>query len=122
MQKNEVISIVLSKHRPIWQRVLIWLALAFLLLNTLGVALFFVSPIININIGTLLRLALVGAVVAVTLWKWHGLNVLRTWRNPATASFMRRDDPATGGYLFDVQPARPACRHCCCSRWGCSCF
>jgi hypothetical protein len=108
MQKNEIISIVLSKHRPTWQRVLIWLALAFLLFNTLGVALFFVSPIININIGTLLRLTLVGAVVAVPLWKWHGLNVLRTWRNPATACFMRRDDPATGGYLFDVQPARAA--------------
>jgi hypothetical protein len=107
MQKNEIISNVLSKNRPIWQRVLIWLGIAFLLFNTLGVALFLVAPP-SINIGMLFRLALVGAVVAVPLWKWHGLNVLRTWRNPATASFMRRDDPATGGYLFDVQPARAA--------------
>lgn len=106
MQKNEIITMVLSKNRPIWQRVLIWLGIAFLLFNTLGVALFLVSPIINIDIGMLIRLALVGAVVAVPLWNWHGLNVLRTWRNPATARFTRRDDPVNGGYLFDVHPAR----------------
>ncbi len=89
-----------------WLRALIWLGIAFLLLNTLVVALFFVSP--SLNMGMLLRIALVGAVVSVPLWKWHGLNVLRTWRNPPTSSFTRYDDPATGGYLFDVQPARAA--------------
>ncbi|MBN9506750.1 MAG: hypothetical protein J0I69_12055 [Altererythrobacter sp.] len=56
----------------------------------------------------LVRLALVGAVVALPLWKWHGLNVLHTWRNPKIASFTRRDDPATGGLLFEVEPARAA--------------
>lgn len=107
MQKNEIISIVLAKKRPLWQRLLIWLGIAFLLFNTLGVALFLLSPSGDF-IGTLVRLALVGAVVAVPLQKWHGRNVLRTWRNPATASFTRHKDPATGSYLFDIQPARAA--------------
>ena len=105
MKKNEIFSIVLRKNRPVWQRVLIWLGLAFVLFNTLGVVLFMVSPIVK---GALLRLALVVGVVAIPLWKWGGLNVLRTWSNAATASFMRREDPTTGGCLFDVQPARAA--------------
>lgn len=108
MQKNNIIDDISSKNRPIWQRMLIWLGIAFLLFNTLGVALFFVSPMINTNAGMLLQLALVGAAVALPLWKWHGMNVLRTWRNPATASFTRRKNPATGVHLFDVQPARAA--------------
>lgn len=94
-------------QRPAWLRILLWVGAAFLLFNTLGVALFFVSGP-SIGMGMLVRLALVGAVVAVPLWKWHGMNVLRTWGNPKAASFTRRDDPATGGFLFDVQPARAA--------------
>lgn len=96
-----------AHQRPVWLRVLLWAGAAFVLFNTLGVALFFVSGP-SINIGTLVRLALVGAVVALPLWKWHGMQVLRTWNNPKVASFTRRDDPATGGVLFDVEPARAA--------------
>jgi hypothetical protein len=96
-----------AHQRPAWLRALLWVGAAFILFNTLGVALFFVSGP-GINIGTLVRLALVGAVIVLPLWKWHGTNVLRTWNNPKIASFTRRDDPATGGVLFDVQPARAA--------------
>lgn len=96
-----------AHQRPVWLRVLLWVGAAFVLFNTLGVALFFVSGP-SINIGALVRLALVGAVVALPLWKWHGMQVLRTWNNPKVASFTRRDDPATGGVLFDVEPARAA--------------
>lgn len=93
--------------RPAWLRILIWIGLAFLLFNTLGVALFLgAGP--GIGTGSLVRLALVGAAIAVPLWKWHGMNVLRTWRSPKVASFTRHDDPATGGILFDVHPARAA--------------
>jgi hypothetical protein len=109
MQTNETVGSTLSKKRPIWLRVLIGLGVAFLLFNTLGVVLFFTASSMNTGmLGSLVRLALVGAVLAIPLWKWHGLNVLHTWRNPATASFTRRDDPATGGHLFDVLPARAA--------------
>lgn len=98
---------LLSSDRPAWQRILIWIVIAFVLFNTLIVALFFVSGP-GINMGMLVQLALVGAVVALPLWKWHGINVLRTWGNPKVARFTRRDDPATGGFLFDVEPARAA--------------
>lgn len=98
---------LLSSDRPVWQRILIWVVIAFVLFNTLIVALFFVSGP-GANMGMLVQLALVGAVVALPLWKWHGMNVLRTWRNPKVARFTRRDDPATGGFLFDVEPARAA--------------
>ncbi|WP_245779142.1 hypothetical protein [Albimonas pacifica] len=94
-------------QRPAWVRILLWVGAAFLLFNTVGVALFVVSGP-SIGIGMLVRLALVGAVLALPLWKWHGLNVLHTWRNPKIASFTRRDDPATGGFLFEVEPARAA--------------
>jgi hypothetical protein len=96
-----------TRQRPVWLRVLLWVGVAFIFFNTLGVALFFVSGP-NINMGMLVRLALVGAVVALPLLKWHGMNVLRTWNNPKVASFTRREDSATGGFLFDVQPARAA--------------
>jgi len=95
----------LSGDRPVWQRLLIWLGIAFVLFNTVGIAAFFV---LENNMGTFARLALVAVTLALPLWKGHGLNILRTWGNPATASFTRRDDPATGGYLFTVQPARAA--------------
>jgi len=98
---------LLSSDRPVWQRILIWIVIAFVLFNTLIVALFFVSGP-GANMGMLVQLALVGAVVVLPLWKWHGMNVLRTWRNPKVARFTRRDDPATGGFLFDVEPARAA--------------
>ena len=98
---------VSTGKRPAWLRILIWVGVAFLLFNTLGVALALgAGP--GIGMGSLVRLALVAAVVAVPLWKWHGMNVLHTWRNPKVASFTRRDDPATGGLLFDVEPARAA--------------
>lgn len=90
---------------PLWLRALIWIVAAFVLLNIVGAGLFFA---LENRMGQLARLALVAATLAVPLWKWGGINVLRTWGNPATASFIRRDDPATGGYLFSVQPARAA--------------
>lgn len=97
----------LTGKRPAWLRILLWLGVAFVLFNTLGVALFLgAGP--GIGMGSLVRLALVGAAIAVPLRKWHGLNVLHTWRNPKIASFTKRDDPATGGLLFDVEPARAA--------------
>lgn len=96
-----------AAKRPMWLRIVIWIGGAFLLFNIFGVALFFI-PSPSIDIGQVVQLALAAATVAVPLWKWNGLNVLRTWRNAATASFTRRDDPATGGVLFDVQPARAA--------------
>jgi hypothetical protein len=91
--------------RPLWLRLLIWAGAAFLLFNTVGVALS-LGALPGVSAGSFIRLALVGAAVAAPLWKWHGMNVLRTWRNPAVASFTRHEDPATGGFLFDVQPAR----------------
>ncbi len=97
----------LKGKRPVWMRILLWVGAAFLLVNAFGVALVFVS-VPGQDAGMVVRLALVGAVVALPLWKWHGMNVLRTWGNPATASFTRRDDPATGGVVFDVRPARAA--------------
>lgn len=85
----------LNNDKPAWQRNLIWLCIGVVLLIILGV-------------GVSFRLLLVAAAVALPLWKWHGMNVLRTWSNPATASFTRSADASTGGYLFDVQPARAA--------------
>lgn len=97
----------LKGKRPAWMRILLWAVAAFFLVNALGVALIFVS-VPGQDAGMLVRLALVAAVVALPLWRWHGMNVLRTWGNPAIASFTRHDDPATGGFVFDVQPARAA--------------
>lgn len=95
----------LKGKRPAWMRMLLWAVAAFFLVNALGVALIFIS-VPGQDAGMLLRLALVAAVVALPLWRWHGMDVLRTWGNPATARFTRHDDPATGGIVFDVSPAR----------------
>lgn len=95
--------------RPMWLRVLIWIGVAFLLFNTVGVLLFFLlENRIGKITGAMVPLLLVAATLAVPTWRWHGRNVLRTWGNKATAEFTRRDDPATGGHLFHVQPARAA--------------
>ncbi|SDE73945.1 hypothetical protein SAMN05421538_11098 [Paracoccus isoporae] len=97
----------LPTPRPRWLRLLILVGLGFILFNTLGVALFLGSGP-RIGGGMLVKLVLVGAAIAVPLWKFDGLNVLRSWSNPAKASFTQTDDPATGAVLFTVTPARAA--------------
>lgn len=94
----------LKRDRPAWLRILIWIGIAFLLFNTVGVALFFLLGSVG-NIGPLL---VVATTLAVAIWGLNLKNVLRTWGNKAAADFTRRDDPATGGIIFDVQPARAA--------------
>lgn len=56
--------------------------------------------------GFLGHLAIALGIVALIVRPRGGFNVLRTWSNPRTAEFTRRDDPARGGYLYDVRPAR----------------
>lgn len=102
---KEVMGEVMKRDRPVWQRALIWIGIAFVLFNTVGVGLFF---LLENRMGQFGRLLLVAATLAIPLWPWHLKNVLRTWGNKAVANSTRRDDPATGGYLFDVQPARAA--------------
>ena len=103
---SEFIDKLMSKDRPLWQRLLLWLLIIFLLFNTVGVALFFVFEIFGKYFGKLFVLILAGATLAIPIWRWHLKNVLQTWGNPSISAFTRREDPATGGYLFDIQPAR----------------
>lgn len=99
----------MKKKRPIWLRGLIWLGVAFLLFNTVGVLLFFLlENRIGQLAGQLSRLVIAGATLAVPIWGFHVKNVLATWGYDATADFTRRDDPSTGGQLFHVRPARAA--------------
>lgn len=102
---KEFMGKVMKKDRPVWQRSLIWIGIAFLLFNTVGVALFFV---LENRMGQLGRLLVVAATLAIPIWRWHINNVLRTWGNKEVAVYTRLHDPATGGYIFDVQPARAA--------------
>lgn len=103
---SEFIDKLMSKDRPLWQRLLLWLVIIFLLFNTVGVALFFVFEIFGRYFGKLFVLILASVTLAIPIWRWHLKNVLQTWGNPSVSVFTRRDDPATGGYLFDIQPAR----------------
>lgn len=96
--------------RPLWVRILIWIGVAFLLLNTVGLALFFLAGTIGRFLGGLLNAlgpGFIAAVVAVAvLWPLGGSNLIRTAANGRTADFKRRDDPAAGGHVYDVRPAR----------------
>jgi len=93
-----------GRPRPGWIRVLLWVGAAFLLFNTLGAAL-----LMMIGGGQMSGLPAAGvaaaALAAVVLWLTGGFNVIRTWANPATADFTRREGPH-GGWTYDVRPAR----------------
>jgi len=88
-----------SNQRPGWQRLLIWGGIIFIGLQALPALIYF---------GTSNQASPIGAVaLALGLsLPFGGLNVLRTWFNGARADFKRRDDPARGGYVYDVRPAR----------------
>lgn len=103
--RNLSVSATPKKERPFWLRALIWVGVAFLLFNTVGAALLYV---IGSRPGMAGRVLLVALTIGLPLWAWRLTNVFRTWGNSATANFVRRDDPETGGYLFDVKPARAA--------------
>src|SRR3990167_5343443 len=105
---------LLSRQRPIWQRILIWGGIALLALNILPLMFLFVGNLFGP--GSALRgwgglmmivllpfLPLLGFLLYLP---FGGLNLLRTAGNKATAEFKRRGDPARGGYLYDVRPAR----------------
>lgn len=95
--------------RPLWLRILIWVGLAFLLLNTAGVAIFFLAGTVGRVLGGFfgaLGPGCIAMVVAVAvLWPIGGANLIRTAANRGKADFKRRDDPA-GGHIYDVRPAR----------------
>lgn len=57
-------------------------------------------------IGFLGHLAIAFGIAALIARPRGGFNLLRTWSNPPTADFTRRDDPTRGGYVYDVRPAR----------------
>lgn len=94
---------LLSAERPGWQRLLIWGGIAFAALNILPLVFLFTGNILAGGFGT--TLIAVGLFIAVSL-PFGGLNLLRTWFNGARADFTRRDDPARGGYVYAVRPAR----------------
>jgi hypothetical protein len=94
---------LLSGERPGWQRLLIWGGIAFAALNILPLFILFFGNTRTSGVGTFILAA--AAFVVISL-PFGGLNLLRTWFNGARADFTRRDDPARGGYVYDVHPAR----------------
>lgn len=102
---NTNVSTPEQQVRPTWLRALIWIGIAFLLFNTVGAALLYM---LGSGSGQSTRPLVVIATLAVPIWYLKVGNVLRTWGNSARADFTRRPDPATGGYIFDVRPARAA--------------
>lgn len=93
-----------KKPRPLWLNVLIWVGIAFLLLNTFGIVLFAIQTLGLAALGD------VGGIIAIVglglFWWLGGFNVVRTWANKATADFTRSENTAAGGYTYDVRPAR----------------
>lgn len=94
---------LLSRQRPLWQKILVWGALIVLVVNVLPI-LFLMTGNVFDNVFVQLLL-LIAAPLAASL-PFGGLNLLRTAANKATADFTRRDDPSTGGYVYEVRPAR----------------
>lgn len=91
-----------KKPRPLWRNVLIWVGIAYLVLNAFGIVLFAMHRLATYgDVGGIVVIA--GLAV---FWWLGGFNVIRTWANKSTADFARREDPATGGYTYDVRPAR----------------
>ncbi len=91
------------RKRPLWLRLLIFAVIAVVAVNLL--AILFLSAG-SIKIGGLGHFVIAMVVAAVVSRPYGGLNLLRTWSNPPTADFTRRDDPARNGYVYDVRPAR----------------
>lgn len=89
--------------RPLWLRLLIWAGIAIVAVNLLAILVLSAG---SIRIGFLGHLAVALAVTALITRPRGGFNILQTWSNPPTADFTRRDDPAQGGYVYDVRPAR----------------
>ncbi|MEO3433991.1 hypothetical protein [Inquilinus sp. CAU 1745] len=92
--------------RPTWQRVLIWVAIAFVALNVLPVLLFFTGDFLIGWLAPVIRVAIPVAIFIAIARHFGGSNLARTCFNKTTADFKRREDPARGGYVYDVQPAR----------------
>lgn len=97
-----------------WQRILIWGGIALLALNVFPLVFLFLGNLFGPGsalrgLGSLLLIILLPLLPLLGFLLYlpfGGLNLLRTARNKATAEFERRDDPARGGYLYDVRPAR----------------
>lgn len=89
--------------RPRWKRILLWLGIAFLALNILPFIWFYVAR--TVSNPVVVFLAVLGSVLALSA-PYGSLNLLRTANNPATADFTRHDDPASGGFRYEVRPAR----------------
>lgn len=110
---------LLSPQRPVWQRVLVWVGIGFLAINLLPLVFFITGSLAGNLFGPRSMLGGWLGAWGVNLGSWSmplslfllflpfgGLNLLRTGANGARATFKRRDDPARGGYLYDVRPAR----------------
>lgn len=103
-----------SNQRPGWQRLLIWGGVAFAALNIVPLVFHVAGNLFGLGNalrgwGSLLLLVLLPflPLLGFLLYlPFHGINLLRTAANSTTAAFTRRDDPARGGYLYDVRPAR----------------
>lgn len=91
------------RQRKRWPRILLWLVGAYLALNLLP----FVWSGVSRTVGHPLFL-FVGFLVAAFAFTipYGGMNLLRTAFLPATADFVRRDDPERNGFLYEVRPAR----------------
>ncbi len=85
-------------QRPLWLRLLIWTAMVAIAVNVLAIG--------GVKIGLIGHLAIALGLGAAISQPYGSLNLLRTWSNAPTADFTRRDDPARGGYVNDVRPAR----------------
>lgn len=100
-----------SGQRPMWQRVLLWVVIALLAINIVFPLLFMFGNAIQRVTGGILGSGFTGFVVALAVFfafaaPRGGLNLLRTATNKTTSDFTRRDDPARGGYMYEVTPAR----------------
>lgn len=89
--------------RPVWLRLLIFAGIAFVAVNVLAMLVLSTG---SIMIGFLGHFAIALGIAALVARPRGGLNLLRTWSNPPTADFTRRDDPTRSGYIYDVRPAR----------------
>lgn len=96
--------------RAKWKRILIWAGIAFVALNVVPVLLFFTGPFLvgwlAPIVSVALHVALPVVILVVISRRFGGPNLARTCFNKTTADFKRREDPARGGYVYDVQPAR----------------
>jgi hypothetical protein len=88
-------------RQPVWLRLVIWLCIGFLLLNTVVSVLLIVLG----QAGGFLKFGL-SLVCLIGFFFLGGKNILRTWVNSSKADFQRREEPVRGGYVYTVRPAR----------------